>query len=131
MKGIALALGAALILSAPAAASNWVHIGNGSAGTRVFVDTASISGTFPLFRVWVQYIGGANPPPMASEKDYMLLNCTARTTSTISWITYRVNGTVIKSGTIPESIIGFQAEPAAPDTIADMILTKACNGLAL
>ena len=103
-------------------------------GTDVYVDTESwrelppvqIKRPFSVRQIWVKYDHSKDKTETARSKVELLrFNCTAETSALASLVSYRADGTVIKSKTWDD--YDFNYEPVVPDTIGYAIMQFACG----
>lgn len=114
------------MISAPACAQEWVHVGDSAKGTVFYYDNTSIRAeTGRRVLVWTKQDEAENK---AAPESYSLkrfrLDCSSETIALLYWGTYDGKGVVIDSNTVPT----YQQSPSpiVPGSIGMSLYEAIC-----
>ena len=115
-----------LLFATPAVGADWRYVGTSDNGTTIYVDMETMRPTGDTVNVWVRYDHSRDRTIRFREtKQLVTYNCSARTSTLRSYISYDANGRVVDSGDI--STYQLRQNNVAPDTIGDAIMTAVCQ----
>ena len=131
---VAPALMALLLTSATAQASAWVHVGTGKDGTKVWVDTSSITVTGSLRQAWLKMTFPVHSQPGSGDDaskwvDFSLnhaaFKCNESTSKSDALENHFDDGTSRK---VPaEDISGDKWESVPPNTALETVMKFVCG----
>lgn len=117
------------LASAGAAHAEWVKVGTSGSGAVWSMDAARIRTVGGHRQAWVQ-IDYSQDRSVAYRRSINLfsLDCSARTSRLLSYVTYDSYGKLINSETQPDYGSGVGYDPVVPDSMGEAVLTVACAG---
>lgn len=114
-----------LFFGAAANASNWMIVTEATTGAKHYVDVEGIVSEGDVVKFWgkIDY-SKDKTVGYREEKQRFTVNCRSRTLTLVSYTTYRVDGTLIRSVQIP--YYSQEAREVAPDTVGEAKLDFVC-----
>jgi hypothetical protein len=106
-------------------AASWLYLGEPTTNTKVSMDVDGLRRSNGQVTVWVKYDHTKDKSQKAREtKQFVRIDCNARTGKALSEIKYDSGGGVIES----LGAMSFREVYIVPDSIGEMVLKAACEG---
>lgn len=116
-----LILGASIAIVSPAAAADWVSVGEGN-GNQIQIDRSSITGG-DVRSLWIRFVVlDPKPRAVSQQLSWAQFNCPGRTYHVGSTTFYRTDGSVRQSADGPTAF-----EPVPPDTLVERAFNAVCH----